>query len=948
MRRFLLYVVFVLFPSIGNAEVPYLPQIINYSARDYMAGIQNWAVAQDSCGMIYLGNNTGLLKFDGIHWKLYPLPHNTIVRSVYIGSNNRIYVGSFEEFGYFEPDETNTLIYHSLKEKLQGYTFFNDEIWTINEHEGTLYFQSFRSFFTYDGEHVKKGESPYSPLYFFTFNHRLYAQFISEGFYQYEGGRFVKQLSRQELSDDNVVGILPYDHKMLLVTTKSGIFLFDGEKATPWESEASDILRAGVANRVTLTQDSIYIIGTVSHGIVAIDRDGSLVWHISRKNNLINNTVLGLFVDASNNLWAALDDGAANIRIHSPLYFYEPTDVHVGMVHDIVLDGKKIYIATNEGVYVCTEEKPYPRLIPKSEGQSWCITRFDQQLFVGHNSGVLRIDNDQATRITGPYGGGTCIRKCIIHGKEVLLQSSYTFMNLYVKNEHGQWTFSHQINGFNNLIRLFEVDAAGNIWAEHMHKGLYQLVLDETLQNVRELKYLGRLNPGKAEGKIHVMKLRGRIVLSDGSMFYTYEDLSQQIVPYIPLITDLPGFADTYRIVSLNNHTFWFIRRTEYVLVNYDAGHFTARMRVPFALFGKTIVDERGNVYVDDEGVSYLCLNGGIARFDPNRLTIGRKAQITLGEVKASGKSNDAFYLLPARANPVEPVSIDYPHNSISFEVSFPDYLNRQIRLFYNLKGYEDEWKDVPKDYTVSYANLSYGKYDFKVFVEDERGNKIAILSYPFRIKPPLYWSVPAIMMYLLLFGFSLYLIISRYIRREVIRKNRLIKEQHQQQEQQIKEQEQLIIKLKNEKLENELIFKSKELTNAALTLIRYDDFFNKLKAEIQKQMQSGTYSKKYFEKLIHLIDKNQTREDGWEVFLANLDLVHENFFHKLKEDYPELTPGDLRICALLRLNIPTKDIARMQNLSIRGIEAARYRLRKKLNLPEGKSLVEFLILFNK
>ena len=70
-------------------------------------------------------------------------------------------------------------------------------------------------------------------------------------------------------------------------------------------------------------------------------------------------------------------------------------------------------------------------------------------------------------------------------------------------------------------------------------------------------------------------------------------------------------------------------------------------------------------------------------------------------------------------------------------------------------------------------------------------------------------------------------------------------------------------------------------------------------------------------------------------------------FFTNLKERYPDLTPGDLRLCALLRLNMPTKDMARMQNLSVRGVEAARYRLRKKLNLPEGQSLVDFMIQFH-
>lgn len=90
------------------------------------------------------------------------------------------------------------------------------------------------------------------------------------------------------------------------------------------------------------------------------------------------------------------------------------------------------------------------------------------------------------------------------------------------------------------------------------------------------------------------------------------------------------------------------------------------------------------------------------------------------------------------------------------------------------------------------------------------------------------------------------------------------------------------------------------------------------------------------------MIEENISGEDEWAIFQTNFDRIHEKFFTNLKERYPDLTPGDLRLCALLRLNMPTKDMARMQNLSVRGIEAARYRLRKKLNLPGGAKLGRF------
>jgi hypothetical protein len=142
----------------GRAEaIPFIPPVYNYTTGDYRSGNQNWAISQGRNGMIYIGNNNGLMSFDGVNWNHHALPNNLSVKSIYIDSDStteRIYVGSFEEFGYFERDRTNQLIYHSLKSFVDGYEFHNDEIWKICPFENKLYFQSFSAFFVYDGEEV--------------------------------------------------------------------------------------------------------------------------------------------------------------------------------------------------------------------------------------------------------------------------------------------------------------------------------------------------------------------------------------------------------------------------------------------------------------------------------------------------------------------------------------------------------------------------------------------------------------------------------------------------------------------------------------------------------------------------------------------------------------------------------------------------------------------------
>ena len=121
-----------------------------------------------------------------------------------------------------------------------------------------------------------------------------------------------------------------------------------------------------------------------------------------------------------------------------------------------------------------------------------------------------------------------------------------------------------------------------------------------------------------------------------------------------------------------------------------------------------------------------------------------------------------------------------------------------------------------------------------------------------------------------------------------------------------------------------------------------------KIKDEIadQKNELGGRYPKYYFEKIVDMIDANISTEDDWKVFEMHFDQAHENFFKRLKEQYNELTPSDLKLCAYLRLNLSTKEIAPLLNISVRGVEIRRYRLRKRLDLPTEDNLVEFLLSF--
>jgi len=129
------------------------------------------------------------------------------------------------------------------------------------------------------------------------------------------------------------------------------------------------------------------------------------------------------------------------------------------------------------------------------------------------------------------------------------------------------------------------------------------------------------------------------------------------------------------------------------------------------------------------------------------------------------------------------------------------------------------------------------------------------------------------------------------------------------------------------------------------MTLVRQNETLLQLKESLTPLPRTGDIGKAKRQS-IRLIESHLTDETDWDFFDEHFDAVHAGFLKKLHEKYPNLTPGDLRLAALLRLNLPSKEIAPLLHISIRGVENKRYRLRKKLNLPAEENLTAWVIDF--
>lgn len=173
--------------------------------------------------------------------------------------------------------------------------------------------------------------------------------------------------------------------------------------------------------------------------------------------------------------------------------------------------------------------------------------------------------------------------------------------------------------------------------------------------------------------------------------------------------------------------------------------------------------------------------------------------------------------------------------------------------------------------------------------------------------------------------------------KREILRKDREI-------ESVSTESKAAISTLKNEKLRAEVDHKNKELASSTMHLLSKNEFMLNVKNKLDLLIKADNVKADELRKIVKTIDKNISEDEDWEQFSVHFDNVHSDFLKKLKVQYPDLTPQETKLAAYLRMNLSSKDIAQLLNISVRGVEISRYRLRKKINLERDTNLVSFMM----
>lgn len=930
--------------ALGASGYSFMPLVTSYASQEPLCATQAWSATQDENGVLYFATSNGVLIFDGVHWESIAIDGIMTVRSVK-AIGDRIYVGSYEQLGYLERDEFGQAIFHSMKNQIKDYEFRDDEFWSIVPFDDEIYFQSFRSIFKVKGNLISTfQEEGTSPLYLFNIDGRLYSQLIWKGLYEVEGENFTEILPREKYGDSNIVAMLGNsDGSFTLFTEEKGLYSFSlkNRLVKQFVTAIDKELKTHIINRVCKMSDGTIAIGTIRNGVYAINPDGSLKWHYNLDNGLGNNSVLGLTEDSTGNLWVMMDHGISVIHSGLPYSFLMPHagEPYIGMTYDMYRDGDKLYIGTNQGLYTYsyTDKKIYSSI---GQSQIWHIDAFDSQILIGGGTLSMHIMPDSKT--VSSSKSSTDIKKGIIHNKEALVESSYYSLRIYLRDENGIWRYSHDIEDFGAPIRQIEIDNDGSIWCAHTAQGVLHIELSTDLKRIEKIDKIRTASDDRLRSTSFVMKLRGQIVISDGDSLYQYDSRDSGLHAMAGFHNDLPTVKEIYSTTSVDDKRFWLSTRKSYILISYKDGHYSRELTIPLDYLSLQSNGVNNKVHVDKANNCYFAINNGVGCVALDRLS-AQPSKATMSIAKIENVVHDGIVnLLKLKSDSETPAETS---GNIRINLNYPSYNFTSPRFVYSLEGAENMISTSEKP-SISFVGLKHGNYKFRAAMIDDHGNALATADYDFVVPTPAYLTYWAMSGYLIAL-IALIIAISRlYSRRQVNRQRRDHEIERVAQNIKILEQERIISEQQKQLLQNELNEKSKELASMALEAGYKHQVIENLRETISVQRRKGMIESKEIDTLIKTINSDIDKKEFWDIFQNNFDLIHENFFRNLRKQFPELTPIDMKFCALLRLNMSTKDIAKFTHLTIRGVETARYRLRRKLGLESKDSIVQFLIDF--
>jgi len=746
-------------PLDAAAATAGLPFIQNFSPADYRGAAQNWAVAQDRDGLIYVGNvESGVLVFDGARWRRIPVPNHAAVRALARGDDGRIYVGTVGDLGYLQRGPDGQLAYVSLLDAIPPAERGFADVWSIHPTTRGVYFTTLDHVFFY-AHGTMRVWKPASRFHLsFLVDGTLYIREAGRGLLQMAGGALQLLPGTERFADEKLYALLPWrgpgaqPGDLLLGTRDHGWYIWHAGTLRPWNSDATAQIQPYALYTARWLDDGRLAVATLRGGLFLLDAQGRLLRHLSHANGLRSDMLLSLMQGRRGGLWLATGNGVARIGVNAPLTVFDARAGLRGEVQSLHRYAGELYVGTTEGLFRLRAgvDADFAE-IPQAPGENWDLAVVDGDLLAAGDEGVVALHDDparhrlDATRIIGSRQLTLALQPSRLDPGRVFVGYADGLGSL--RHTPGGWVDEGRLAGVHEEIRAIEQDADGQLWLSPWIGGLIRLRLPPVWQGPQDTAARPTLvrygaAAGLPEGLVQVTRIDDRIRFITSRGIYRFDAASGRFSPDPGARGMLPGSDQPVDSLYQDRHgAIWATvanregaRQTGLAVRRRDGWQWSGTPLQPLAGTG-------ANAFLDDaQGDLWLGTDNGLYRYRrsaPDTATatpfhtLLRLVGVQGGKAWYNGQLPPGGLRLP------------HDHNAIRFEFAAASYADpAQTRYAVWLQGLDDGWSPWSSDAYRDYTSLPTGRYRFHVRarnVYDQEGREA---TFDFRILPPWYFTV--------------------------------------------------------------------------------------------------------------------------------------------------------------------------------------------------------------
>lgn len=733
----------------------------HFSPKEYKTtASQNWGGLQDNFGVIFFCNGDGVLSYDGKTWSLTETPTQSVVRSMAIDSEGKIFVGALDDFGYLDRSPNGKYRFVSLLDKVNPDLYGMGNIWKTFTHSNLTYFEAESGLFTWDGQRIVFFQWPDKTSFHksFLWNNEVYVNEEGRGLLKFENDKFILAPAGDFFKTKRIYGALDFsENEVLLASRYNGLFTYDGNNIKAFKTEADAFFKKHQIYTALMLPDSTMAFGTRIGGVVIIDKKGLIRYMFNKENQLSSNTALGLISDHQNNLWITLENGVSRFEIHNHISLYNLSNGLEGSPNSIARYNENLYAATNAGLYVLRPSNypDYPSHFEKIENvniRCWNLLQISDRLLVTSDEGIYEVNGSKVAKVTDIPSHALHALKADSLKVLVAVDGALMFMEL----KGGKWRRGKFINDIALDNISFNESQPGKIWLGTFSQGVALLTFFENSGTVDydsvSVQFFGSKD-GLPEGFIKMNTIDNHEIFRVGteSKIFRFDYSLRRFLPDT-LFARVYGLQnDGIFPITNKSKTGELLFKTRKAINN----------RRQLILVNQTSEDSFSNTTFDisrifenvhvtslvEDNIVWQAGSDGIARYEmtTDQSKDSTRFRTYLNKIFLMG---DSIFFQGVGVRQ-QGVNFPYVSNSLRFEFTSTNFVAEEANQFqYKLEGFDKDWSEWSTESVKEYANLWEGNYKFLVRSRNLADQKGSADEFSFRISPPWFRSVYAYIVY--------------------------------------------------------------------------------------------------------------------------------------------------------------------------------------------------------